>query len=52
MFRVEVEPDRGHASVLAPLPNMVAGSVKATTCTLTSATVTLVPVSQITFYLL
>lgn len=49
---MEAGPDRGHASVLALLPNMVAGHVKATMCTSTSATVTFVPVSQITVDLL
>lgn len=52
VFHVEVEPDRGHASVLALRLNMVAGSVKAMMCTLISATVTPAPVSHITFYLL
>lgn len=52
MFRVEGGPDRGHASVPAPPLSMVAGSVKAATCTLTSATATPAPVSDINFYFL
>lgn len=52
MFHVEAGPDKGHASVPAPPLSMVAGSVKATTCTLTSVTATPAPVSHINFYLL
>lgn len=50
VFHVEAGPDSEGASVLTPPPNMVAGSVKATTCTLTSVTVTPAPVSHIPFY--
>ncbi len=52
VFHVEAGPDRGHASVPAPPLSTVAGSVKATTCTLTSVTATPAPVSHINFYLL
>lgn len=52
MFPVAVGPDRGRACVPALPRNMVAGSVKAMTCTLTSATVTPAPVSHIDFDLL
>lgn len=52
MFHVVVGPDRGHASVPALPHNMVAGSVKEMTCTLTSVTVTPAPVRHINLYLL
>lgn len=51
MFRAEAGPDRGHASVPAPPLSMVAGSVKATMCTLTSVTATPAPVSHYNFLL-
>lgn len=38
-FPAGAGPDRGHACVPAPPLNTAAGSVKATTCTLTSVTV-------------
>ncbi len=52
VFHVEAGPDRGHAFVQAPPLSMVAGSVKATTCTSISVTATLAQVSRINFYLL
>lgn len=52
MFPVVAGPDRGHACVPALPRNMVAGSVKAMTCTLTSATVIPAPVSHVDFDLL
>lgn len=52
VFHVVVGLDRGHACVPALPHNMVAGSVKAMMCTLTSVTVTPAPVSHINFFLL
>lgn len=45
MSPVEAGPDRGHVFVQVPVHNMVAGSVKATMCILTSVTATPAPVS-------
>lgn len=43
MFLVEVVQGKGHASVQIPHPNMVDGSVREMTSTLTSATMNPVP---------
>lgn len=49
MFPVEVEPDRGPVFVQVPLLRTAEGSVRATTCTLTSVTASHAPVSYLLF---